>query len=91
MIRLFVFRSMPENSFANILKNFCLPPLEAMQCCTPVITSNTTSLPEVVGDVGLPIDRLDEAAICLAMMAAATESKPSPNAESKRIRACQEL
>ena len=32
---------------------FGLPPLEAMACGTPVITSNTSSLPEVVGDAGL--------------------------------------
>ena len=38
---------------------FGLPPLEAMACGTPVITSNTTSLPEVVGDAGIMIDPLD--------------------------------
>lgn len=35
---------------------FGLPPLEAMACGTPVITSNTTSLPEVVGDAGIMLD-----------------------------------
>ncbi|NDD64701.1 MAG: glycosyltransferase family 1 protein, partial [Acidobacteria bacterium] len=34
-------------------EGFGLPPLEAMACGTPVITSNTTSLPEVVGEAGL--------------------------------------
>ena len=38
---------------------FGLPPLEAMACGTPVITSNTTSLPEVVGDAGIMIDPTD--------------------------------
>lgn len=38
---------------------FGLPPLEAMACGTPVITSNTTSLPEVVGDAGIMIDPHD--------------------------------
>ncbi len=37
-------------------EGFGLPPLEAMQCGAPVITSNTSSLPEVVGNVGLAID-----------------------------------
>lgn len=42
-------------------EGFGLPPLEAMQCGTPVITSNTSSLPEVVGDAGimLPPDDLN--------------------------------
>ena len=38
---------------------FGLPPLEAMACGTPVITSNTTSLPEVVGEAGIMIDPQD--------------------------------
>ena len=33
-----------------------MPPLEAMQCGCPVITSNNSSLPEVVGDAGIMID-----------------------------------
>ena len=35
---------------------FGLPPLEAMACGCPVITSNTSSLPEVVGDAGIMVD-----------------------------------
>lgn len=38
---------------------FGLPPLEAMACGTPVITSNTTSLPEVIGDAGIMINPHD--------------------------------
>ncbi len=43
-------------SFASLFEGFGLPPLEAMQCGCPVISSNTTSLPEVVGDGGLLVD-----------------------------------
>lgn len=39
--------------YPSIYEGFGLPPLEAMQCGTPVITSNTSSLPEVVGDGGV--------------------------------------
>lgn len=38
---------------------FSIPPLEAMACGTPVITSNTTSLPEVIGDAGIMINPQD--------------------------------
>jgi glycosyltransferase involved in cell wall biosynthesis len=40
-------------------EGFGLPPLEAMQCGVPVITSNTSSLPEIMGDGGIMVDPLD--------------------------------
>ena len=46
--------------YLSLYEGFGLPPLEAMQCGVPVITSNRSSLPEVVGDAGLSIDALDE-------------------------------
>lgn len=39
--------------YMSLCEGFGLPPLEAMQCGTPVISSNTTSLPEVTGDAGI--------------------------------------
>ena len=42
--------------YTSQYEGFGLPPLEAMQCGTPVITSNNSSLPEVVGDAGIMID-----------------------------------
>lgn len=35
---------------------FGLPPLESMACGTPVVTSNNSSIPEVVGEAGIMID-----------------------------------
>lgn len=48
--------------FPSLYEGFGMPPLEAMACGCPVIVSNRTSLPEVVGDAGLQIepDRVDE-------------------------------
>jgi len=40
-------------------EGFGLPPLEAMQCGIPVITSNTSSLPEIMGDEGIMVDPND--------------------------------
>jgi len=42
--------------FPSTYEGFGLPVLEAMQCGTPVICSNTTSLPEVVGDAAILFD-----------------------------------
>jgi len=53
--------------YPSLYEGFGLPPLEAMACGTPVITSNTTSLPEVTGGAALLIDPLDEDAIAGAM------------------------
>jgi glycosyltransferase involved in cell wall biosynthesis len=39
--------------YPSLYEGFGLPPLEAMACGAPVITSNVTSLPEVVGNAGL--------------------------------------
>lgn len=48
--------------YTSQYEGFGLPPLEAMQCGCPVITSNNSSLPEVVGDAGIMIDWDDDAA-----------------------------
>lgn len=45
--------------YPSLYEGFGLPPLEAMACGTPVITSNSSSLPEVVGKAGLTFDPRD--------------------------------
>lgn len=42
--------------YPSFYEGFGLPPLEAMACGTPVIASNTTSIPEILGDDALYID-----------------------------------
>jgi len=42
--------------YPSFYEGFGLPPLEAMQCGCPVITSNTSSLPEVVGNGGIMVN-----------------------------------
>jgi glycosyltransferase involved in cell wall biosynthesis len=53
--------------YPSLYEGFGLPPLEAMACGTPVITSNTTSLPEVTGGAALLVDPLSEDAIAEAI------------------------
>ncbi len=54
--------------FMSLYEGFGLPALEAMQCGTPLVVSNTTSLPEVVGDAALTINPTDVDALCSAML-----------------------
>jgi glycosyltransferase involved in cell wall biosynthesis len=44
--------------FPSLYEGFGLPPLEAMACGTPTLTSNVCSLPEVVGDAAVLVDPL---------------------------------
>jgi glycosyltransferase involved in cell wall biosynthesis len=54
--------------YPSFYEGFGLPPLEAMQCGIPVITSNTSSLPEVVGEAGIMLDPLDSDGLCHSML-----------------------
>ncbi len=60
--------------FPSLYEGFGLPPLEAMASGTPVITSNVSSLPEVVGDAALLIDPYEADAIALAMRRVLTDA-----------------
>jgi len=54
-------------------EGFGLPPLEAMSCGTPVIVSNVSAMPEIVGDAGLLIDPHDVEDLTVAIWRALTD------------------
>ena len=53
--------------FPSLYEGFGIPVLEAMACGAPVITSNTTALPEAAGDAALLVNPEDTMAIAQAM------------------------
>lgn len=53
--------------YPSLYEGFGLPPLEAMSCGCPVITSNISSLPEVVGNAGVTISPTDVGALVQAI------------------------
>jgi glycosyltransferase involved in cell wall biosynthesis len=59
--------------FPSLYEGFGLPVLEAQACGCPVITSTTSSLPEVAGDAALLVDPGDTAAITAAMRCVAAD------------------
>lgn len=68
--------------YPSLFEGFGLPPLEAMACGTPVIVSDTSSLPEVVGDAGIKVPPGNVAALADAM--AAMLCDPAVRAEWKQ-------
>lgn len=54
-------------AYPSLYEGFGLPPLEAMACGTAVLTSNVSSLPEVVGDAGVQVDPRSDVALTQAL------------------------
>ena len=54
--------------YPSLWEGFGLPVLEAMQCAVPVVTSNRSSIPEIVGDAGVMADPMDVEALAEALL-----------------------
>jgi glycosyltransferase involved in cell wall biosynthesis len=61
--------------FPSLYEGFGLPPLEAMSCGAPVVCSNRTSLPEIVGDAAISVDPDDIGAMVEAMRSVLTNDE----------------
>jgi glycosyltransferase involved in cell wall biosynthesis len=72
--------------FPSIYEGFGLTPLEAMSCGTPVVCSNRTSLPEVVGDAALGIDPDNVGGMVDAMYRVLTDSTLSANLRARSLK-----
>jgi glycosyltransferase involved in cell wall biosynthesis len=77
--------------FPSLYEGFGLPPLEAMASGTPVITSNVSSLPEVVGDAAILIDPLEPDAIADAMRRVLTEPALRDDLRERGLRRVKEF
>lgn len=59
--------------YPSLYEGFGLPVLEAMACGAPVVTSNRSSLPEVVGQAGVTVDPEDSEGLATAMLQVLTD------------------
>lgn len=60
--------------YVSLFEGFGIPIIEAMQCDVPVITSNTTSMPEAAGDAAILVNPLDVSQIANAMQLIASDA-----------------
>lgn len=59
--------------YTSLRESFGIPLLEAMACGTPVITSNTSAIPEIAGDGAILVDPLDANAIARELLKLETD------------------
>jgi glycosyltransferase involved in cell wall biosynthesis len=69
----------------SLYEGFGLQAAEALACGTPVIASNTTSLPEVVGDAGILVDPHDIAGFAAAMRRIVTDEAFAGDLRAKAL------
>jgi glycosyltransferase involved in cell wall biosynthesis len=62
-----LFKNARAFIYPSLYEGFGLPLLEAMKCGTPIITSNKSSMPEIVGDSALTVNPYDSRSIEKAM------------------------
>jgi len=66
-------------AYPSLYEGFGLPPLEAMACGCPVVTANTSSLPEVVGEAGIMVNPYDTSSLVQAIRRVLTDDKLRDN------------
>jgi glycosyltransferase involved in cell wall biosynthesis len=77
--------------YPSLYEGFGLPPLEAMACGTPVIVSNTSSLPEVVGEAGLLVAPRDPDEWASALLGLTRDSDLRADMASRGLARAQEF
>jgi len=75
----YYFSSAALLAYPSLYEGFGLPPLEAMACGCPVVTSNTSSLPEVVGEAGIMVNPYDTRSLVQAMRKVLTDKELRDN------------
>jgi glycosyltransferase involved in cell wall biosynthesis len=66
-------------TYVSLAEGFGIPILEAMQCDVPVVTSNTTSMPEVAGDAAILVNPFSVSEITDALIQLATNANLRQN------------
>lgn len=81
-----VLRGASSFVFVSRHEGFGLPPLEAMACGIPVVASNCSSLPEVVGDAAFSIDPDDDRQIAGSIIATIVQEELASEMKQKGLK-----
>ena len=77
--------------FPSLYEGFGLPVLEAMSCGVPVVTSNTSAMPEVAGDAALLVDPYDVKGMATAIAAIVHDASLRDNLRQKGLARAQQF
>jgi glycosyltransferase involved in cell wall biosynthesis len=80
-----LYRGAEALIFPSLYEGFGLPILEAMACGIPVVTSNTTAMPEVAGEAALLVDPNSVEQISMAMEKLVSDSSLREQLRDKGI------
>jgi glycosyltransferase involved in cell wall biosynthesis len=86
-----VYRGASTFVFLSRHEGFGLPPLEAMACGVPVVTSSASSLPEVIGDAGFGIDPDDPRQIGGSIIATIVQDELAAEMREKGLKRAAEF
>lgn len=77
--------------FPSLYEGFGIPLLESMACNTPVVTSNTSAMPEVVDEAGLLVNPLDETELAEACLRLLTDTTLYQSMQQKGLKRAQQF
>lgn len=77
--------------YLSFYEGFGLPPLEAMQCGAPVVTSNVSSLPEVIGSAGVLLAPTDHDGLSAALLRLADDDQYRQGLRASSLRQAKEF
>ena len=86
-----VYRSASSFVFPSRYEGFGLPPLEAMACNVPVVTTNTPCLSEIVGDAAITVDPDDERRMGGSMIATLIQEQLAQDLRQKGQKRAKEF
>jgi glycosyltransferase involved in cell wall biosynthesis len=75
--------------YPSLYEGFGLPPIEAMACGTPVVTSNVSSLPEVVGEAAITVNPRDTLELAEAMLKVLQDKSTRNQLIAKGLEQCK--